>query len=361
MKRKKKIIIAPLDWGLGHATRCIPIIRACLDRNCEVIIVCSGRSLNLLQTEFPNLQSINLPAYNIYYQKKGSFIFKIILQLHKIFKGVRNEHRTLQKIVEEFKPDLVISDNRYGLYSKKVKCILITHQMMVKIPSIKVLEPVVHWWLMQRHKKFDAVWIPDVAGFPNISGDLSHKFKLPSYIKHIGILTRFSTPVQIPQKEFDILVILSGPEPQRTIFEEQILEQSKHRKERFVIVRGVAETKTDERIAENIRLISFSTAEELFQLILCSDIIISRGGYSTLMDIAHLKKKCIFVPTPGQTEQEYLVQQLQKENLVYSINQKHFNLTTALSEVEKTKGFFVETNAQEFLKTLDETLEQVRN
>lgn len=272
-----------------------------------------------------------------------------------------HEHKILQNLVEQHKPDLIISDNRYGLHSKKVKCILITHQMMVKIPSCRMLEPVVHWWLMRQHKKFDAVWIPDVAGSPNISGDLSHYYKLPEYIKHIGILTRFTTPEKIPPKEIDVLAVLSGPEPQRTIFEEQIISQAKHRKEKFVIVSGVSEHTADENITENIRRISFCTAEELFQLVLRSEIIISRGGYSTLMDIAHLNKKCIFVPTPGQTEQEYLVEQLQKQNLVYAVQQKYFHLADALAGVAKTKGFFINTNAKEFLQTLEVTLQEIKN
>ncbi|MBC8046459.1 MAG: glycosyltransferase [Fimbriimonadaceae bacterium] len=357
--KKKKVIIAPLDWGLGHATRCIPIIRACIERGCEVTIICSGRSLALLQNEFPQLQFIDLPAYNIYYQKKGSFVFKIIMQLQKVFSGIKREHKELNTIIEKIKPDLIISDNRYGLWSKKVKSILITHQMLVKIPSLKFAEPIVHWWLMQQHNKFNEVWIPDVAGIPNISGDLSHKYKLPDYIKHIGILTRFKKPDILPQKEYDVLVILSGPEPQRTIFEEKIIAQSKTINKKFVIVSGKAENKTDIQLTDNMRIISYSIANELFELILRSEIILSRGGYSTLMDLAHLNKKCIFIPTPGQTEQEYLVKELREQNLIYATDQNSFDLQTAVNEVGKTKGFFIDTNSDEFLKTLEQTLSSI--
>lgn len=356
MTAGKKIIIAPLDWGLGHATRCIPLIRAFTERNCEVTIICSGRSLALLQEEFPQLKFIDLPAYNIYYQKKGSFVWKIILQLQKIFRGIKHEHKALQEIAAGIKPDIIISDNRYGMWHRDVHSILITHQIMVKMPSIRFAEPLVHWWLMRNHRKFDTVWIPDVEGSPNISGDLSHKYKLPAYIKFIGVLTRFAQPEKLPPQEYDVLVILSGPEPQRSIFEKMILEEAPQTNKKIVIISGRSEVHTDEYVNENIRLISYCTATEIFQLILRSEVIISRGGYSTLMDLAHLHKKCIFIPTPGQTEQEYLVDALQREELIYTCSQENFNLQHALDEVRKTKGFFIDADRMQYLRIIDDLL-----
>jgi predicted glycosyltransferase len=356
-----KVIIAPLDWGLGHATRCIPVIKACLERNCDVTLVSSGRSLALLKNEFPALHTIHLPGYNIYYQKKGSFLWKIIKQLGKIFTGIRREHEAMKKIIVQLAPDLIISDNRYGLWSKHTRSVLISHQMMVKIPAFTILEPFVQWWLMQQHKKFHTVWIPDVPGNPNLSGDLGHVKNLPAHIKHIGLLTRFPKPEKQPACEHDVLALLSGPEPQRSIFEDKIIEQAKKINRKFLIISGISEKESDEMLTDTIRRISYCTADKLFEHINASSVIISRGGYSTLMDLAHLNKKCIFVPTPGQTEQEYLVQELQKKNLVYASSQQDFILADALLAAEKTNGFYISAAADMFTGALEDELSMIKN
>lgn len=359
---RKKIAVAPLDWGLGHATRCIPIIKYLLEKKIEVIIICTGRSLLLLKKEFPELVFIDLPAYNISYQKKGSFIFKITKQLNKVFSGIKKEHNELKKIIAAQHIDLIISDNRYGLYNKKVKSILISHQMMVKMPASSLVEYFIHAWLMRQHNHFDEVWIPDVAGKPNVAIDLSHRYKLKTNTKFIGVLTRFEKPLTVSQIRNDVLIILSGPEPQRSIFEELLLTQIKKmhaegEKLKFVLVRGTSEINSDEKYSDKLRVISHLPANALYSIILQSEIILSRGGYSTLMDICCLNKKCILVPTPGQTEQEYLVEQLHHQNLVYASPQKNFNLKVALTEVNKTNGFFIDVDTNAFKLCIDATLE----
>ena len=356
---KKKILIAPLDWGLGHATRCIPAIRACLALGNNVIIASTGRSLQLLKKEFPQLIAIDVPAYDIQYQKKGSFIFKIISQLGKVFRGIKREHTITQQLIKEHNIDLIISDNRYGIYSKNIFSVIISHQMMVKIPKFKIAEPFVYLWLQYQHRKFDAIWIPDVKNEPNISGDLSHKYKLPKHAQFVGVLTRFRKPEIQPAIKYDVLAIISGPEPQRTIFEDLIIDQAKNTNKKYVIVSGISEKNTDIQFNDNIRMISHIPGEELFQLILCSEIIISRGGYSTLMDLAVLNKKCIFVPTPGQTEQEYLVEELHNKKMIYGVDQGQFKLQTALDEVEKTKGFYVGVDVKEFEGVLRDTINRI--
>ncbi|MFI5173087.1 MAG: glycosyltransferase [Chitinophagales bacterium] len=354
-------MIAPLDWGLGHATRCIPIIRSCLALGHDVIIVSTGRSLQLLKKEFPQLIAIDVPAYDIYYQEKGSFIFKIISQLGKVFKGIKRENRATRQILKTHQVDLIISDNRYGIHSRKIYSIIISHQMMVKMPQFRMAEPFVYLWLQWQHKNFDAIWIPDIKQEPNISGDLSHKYPVPKKATFIGILTRFRKPDIIPPKKIDVLVIISGPEPQRTIFENIIVTQAENSTKQFVIVSGLAEKNTDEMVGNNIRMISHMPGEELFSLILSSEIIISRGGYSTLMDLAMLNKKCIFVPTPGQTEQEYLVEELHKKKMVYSIHQNKFDLHVALEAVKNYPGLIIPADENEFVRTLEKTINALRN
>jgi UDP-N-acetylglucosamine transferase subunit ALG13 len=322
----------------------------------KVILASSGRSAQLLTKEFPELTIIEIPSYNIYYQKKGSFILKVLAQLGKVFRGIRTEHRHTQKIVEHYGVDLIIADNRYGVWHENIYSVIITHQMMIKIPGFRIIEPIVYAWLQWQHRKFDAVWIPDTKEKPNVSGDLSHKYRLPRNAFFIGILTRFRQPEAAVVTTNDVLAIVSGPEPQRSIFESLIIEQAKKIPLQFIIVQGISETNNDQKIADNIRLISHLPGEALFQLTQSSSIIISRGGYSTLMDLALLNKQCIFVPTPGQTEQEYLVDALSAENMVYGVRQDKFNLEAALASVKTTKGFLIQSDAEEFKNTLTSTI-----
>jgi predicted glycosyltransferase len=346
--KQKNILVAPLDWGLGHATRCIPLIRFLHAAGQNVVIGCSGRSLELLKQEFPTLTAVHIPSYNIYYQASGSFILKIIVQLNKVFRGIRREHRLTKKIIKDQQIDLIISDNRYGVYDKRINSILISHQMMVKIPGFRWIEWIVYLWLRWQHRRFGEIWIPDAEGVINLSGDLSHKYSAGKRARFIGVLTRFDPPGQLPAVTVDVLVILSGPEPQRTLFESMIIAQAKTLPYSFVIVRGVSEQVYDEMIAPGIRLISYLTANELYKLILSSAVIISRGGYSTLMDLALLGRKCIFIPTPGQTEQEYIVAALAKKNLVVSASQDNFQLAELLEKTARVNPFFIPVEHREF-------------
>ena len=357
-KEKKVVIVAPLDWGLGHATRCIPIIRALYALDCKVVIVTSGRPLLLLRKEFPDAVFYDLPSYNIYYQKRGSFLIKLTVQLQKILAGIAREHRLLRSIIQKEHPDLIISDNRYGVRSKKVYSVFISHQMMIKFPGSRFIEWIVQKWLEWRHRKFDAVWIPDAEGEPNLSGDLSHAPPMLPHAKFIGLLNRFEANQPESEQSNDILCILSGPEPQRSILEAQLLQQAKGMGRKMVMVQGISEQKKDVWVNEHIRMVSHAHAQKLHQLILSSRIIISRGGYTTLMDLAPLGKRCIFIPTPGQTEQEYLVQELAAKGFCVYRKQKQFELASALLQVEQTQPFYLPIPANTFVEELQAVLQK---
>ncbi len=357
-KDKKVVIVAPLDWGLGHATRCIPIIKKLYALHCKVVIVTSGRPLLLLRKEFPDAVFYDLPSYNIYYQKRGSFLIKLTIQLQKILAGIAREHRQLRAIIQKEQPDLIISDNRYGVRNKKVYSVFISHQMMIKFPGSRLIEWIVQLWLERRHRKFDAVWIPDAEGEPNLSGDLSHAPPLLPNTKFIGLLNRFEKDEPTTEPTNDILCILSGPEPQRSILETQLLQQARSIGRKMVIVQGVSEQKKDVWVNEHIRMVSHAHAKKLHQLILSSQIIISRGGYTTLMDLAPLGKRCIFIPTPGQTEQEYLVQALASKGMCVHMKQKHFKLASALQQVENIQPFYMSIPVNTFNAELESVLEK---
>jgi len=346
---KKRILVAPLDWGLGHATRCIPIIRYLVEKNCDVIIGADKRPMELLKKEFPSLEFVVMSGYDISYPKNGSMVLKMATQIPKIIKGIKREHEQLKRIVAEKKIDAVISDNRFGLWSKNMPCVFITHQLMVKSPFG---EKWIHKLNADYISRYLECWIPDVKN--GLSGDLGSKFALPENAKFIGVLSRFDSQVTSEKKIRELLVILSGPEPQRTLFETIILKQLSSLQLKTLIVQGVTEKNKRKRISENVEIVSYLTSDELQKETLSSEIILSRPGYSSIMDLAVLGKKAIFVPTPGQTEQEYLAEELMKKKIAYSVSQKKFDLDFALRESKNYSGFTEKYSGQEFKKAVDD-------
>ena len=354
-----KILVAPLNWGLGHATRCMPIIRHLLEKQCEVVIGADGMSLKLLQKEFPSLPFIEMPGYGIFYPENSSMIFKIALQIPKILFGIRREHRQLEMIIKEKKIDAVISDNRFGLWTKHIPCVFITHQLVIKSPFG---EKFIHKIIQNIISNYSECWVPDVDDRGGLSGDLSHKFNLPNNTRFIGLLSRFaaSSTLVIKEKESrKLLVILSGPEPQRTLFENKVLDQVCSLKVQALIVRGIVDNQVRRTVSENVEMVSFLTSDDLQKEILSSEIILSRSGYSTIMDLALLSKKAIFVPTPGQTEQEYLAAYYYEKKIAYSMPQKWFDLKTALNESESYLGFSGNYFSKEFKMSVDKFLKRL--
>lgn len=338
MDRKKTILVCPLDWGLGHATRCIQLIQKYIDKGHHVIIASAGKPEALLKKEFPQLQFLFLKGYDIEYPENGSMITKMLTQLPKIKKAIDVEHNWLNPIIDEYKIDMVISDNRYGLWNQKVKSVLITHQLFVKAPTGEwLLEKIIKKYL----DHFDEIWIPDVEGVDNLSGDLSHKKSLSENYKFIGPLSRFTNLVshlepsrRIDNFEYDFMAILSGPEPQRSIFEQIILKQIENTELKGILVRGQPGEISKLRIENSeLKVFNHLETEEFIQYTLKSKVVIARSGYSTIMDLTVLGKKGILVPTPGQTEQEYLAQYHSNRGQFYSQKQSEFDLELAIKEL----------------------------
>lgn len=351
MKKNKTILVCPLDWGIGHASRLIPVIDKFIENNYKVIIAGDGKSLLLLENYFPKLKTIVFKGYNINYSHKVPLVFKMLFQAPKIFMKIRKEHNQLEKIIKEHNIDIVISDNRFGLWSKYIKSIYITHQIMIKMPGIlKFLEYPIYLFHKKYIKKYDECWIPDIEQKPNIAGDLTHKFKVPENAKFIGILSRFrNESTNSATKKYDLLIVLSGPEPQRTIFENILIKQISKTRYKTLFVRGLADSKLF--VSNNIELASHLNTNDMKEAILSSEYIISRSGYSTIMDLIVLEKNAILIPTPGQTEQEYLAKYYKDKKIFYSEKQKNFDLETALKEAKNYNNKFgiTETNLQNIL------------
>lgn len=334
MLKKKTILVAPLHWGLGHATRCIPIIRALLDHGFDVLLASDRAALLLLQKEFPQLESLELPSYNITYPKKGSYFkWKMLLKLPHIQRTISAEKRIVKHLVAEGKIQGIISDNRLGVRNSKIPSVFITHQLNVLTGSTSYFSSKMHQKII---KKFDACWVPDTDDvLMNLSGKLGHLKVEPFPIKYIGVLSRMEKK-EVP-KTIDILVLLSGPEPQRTIFEEKLKEKLKKSEKKIVMVRGIVEKEQNWENFEKIKTVNFMMSNELEETLNKSEIVISRSGYTTIMDLAVLEKKAFFIPTPGQYEQEYLAKRLKDLGIVPFCRQDKFKLKK-LNKIVTYKG-----------------------
>jgi uncharacterized protein (TIGR00661 family) len=336
---KKKVLVAPLDWGLGHATRCIPIIRELAKEN-EVVLATSGLALPLLKQEFPTLTFLELPSYRARYSAWLPLMLKIFLQAPTFISAIVREHRAIKKIVKEHAIDVIISDNRYGCYSSEVKSIFITHQRTILMPKVfMALQPLFNFANQKLVARFAECWVPDFETQP-LTGPLSVG-KHPN-TKFIGMLSRFEKSNHHIERKYDLLLLLSGPEPQRTIFERELVVQLQTFSGRALLVRGLPGAYPELPVPagnQPLRIINHLPAQQLQQAIEESDLVLARAGYTTIMDLYFLEKKAIFVPTPGQTEQEYLARELEKRKIAFTCPQEKFSLQEALAEVENYSGF----------------------
>ncbi len=361
VRERTRILVAPLDWGLGHAARCIPIIRELLEHNTEVIIAADGRPYELLKKEFPALNMVRLPGFTIVYPEGNRIAAKIVSQIPKIITAIFREHRALSNIIRDLKIDAVVSDNRFGLFSKQIPCIYVTHQIGIMMPEqLQWASRIVYHLNKVLIRNYTASWIPDYEENDNLSGRLSHYYPLPKNATFIGPLTRFKKNSNIPKK-YDILVVLSGPEPQRTALENIMMEQLKTVQRKSLVVRGIPEKSQHIKLSEWISVVSSLDSEALNRAMLASDIIISRPGYSTIMDLDELGKRAIFIPTPGQTEQEYLAAELKRSGKFYMQRQENFSLMDALEQAKLYSGFSPRvSHASAFKVTIEKLLEQLQ-
>ena len=330
---KKNILVAPLNWGLGHSTRCIPIIEALENNGYNPIIASDGVALQMLQKEFPHLKSLELPSYQIEYAKNGAFFkWKMLLNAPKMLEAIYEEKKIIKIWVKELKLDGIISDNRLGVRSKKIPSVFITHQLNVLTGNTTWISSKMHQQII---KKFSQCWVPDMETKPNLTGKLGHLENPDKNIKYIGPLSRLHK--RNVEKKFDLMVILSGPEPQRGMLEEKLKKEMPLYDGNVIFIKGKIENEQKIEEIGNVKYYNFMTTDELETAFNESEMVLCRSGYTTIMDLAQLGKKAFFIPTPGQYEQEYLAKKLQKEGLVPFSKQNDFKIEK-LSQIESYKG-----------------------
>ena len=325
--------MAPLNWGLGHATRCIPVIKALIKYDFQPILAGDGDSLRLLRQEFPELTYYELPSTEVVYAEKGNFLkYKLLAQAPKLMRAVKLEKKRTQEIHKLEKLSGIISDNRFGVRSDDIPSIYITHQLQVLSGATTALSSQYHRQIIN---KFKECWVPDFES-NELAGKLSKPGKGKLALKYIGPLSRFSRHPQ--NKRWDIVAVLSGPEPQRGILEAKIKEELRSYSGKSLIVKGVVEGKQKMESEGNLTIVNFMLHEELCDVIEQGELILSRSGYSSVMDLYELGAKAYFIPTPGQFEQEYLAEHLKQKGFTDYSEQASFYLNK-LMNMKNYEGF----------------------
>lgn len=298
--KAKTILLSTLDWGMGHTTRCVSIIKILLENNNTVIFAGNNAQCEFVLKEFPTLITLYLPGYNIQLDGNKNTYFQLLMQAKSFGTSIRKEKVWVSTFLKTNAIDIIISDNRYGFYNEAIPSIIITHQLNLQVPRFKLLAN-------KRVKKllenFDVCWVPDTKDH-FLTGLLTQqKLDIPTHF--IGWLNRLDK-IQAPIK-YDYLIILSGPEPERTNFLKNMLNKYTDSNLHIAFV-GVD--------LSNFPSFKNPTSTELSILIAQSDTIISRAGYTTIMELSALNKKAILYPTKGQYEQVYLAKYLRGHELL---------------------------------------------
>jgi UDP-N-acetylglucosamine transferase subunit ALG13 len=248
--------------------------------------------------------------------------------------AINRENRWLRKLIKDKPLDIIISDNRFGLYNKDIRSVFITHQLRIKTSLGKLADAIIQKINYRFINQFDVCWVPDFAGEKNFSGELSHPLVKPrTKVIYIGLLSRINKQnIAVTNK---LLILLSGPEPQRSILEKKLLAQLTIYKDSFILVRGLPSAIDIIAVPSSAAVYNYLTGRQLQEVINQSEIIISRSGYSTIMEVLPTGKKCIFIPTPGQAEQEYLAKYLGEKNYACTGSQNNLSLLSVIDKAEK--------------------------
>jgi uncharacterized protein (TIGR00661 family) len=334
------IIYSVCSWGLGHATRSLPVIRKLIDENNNLSIISDGRALSLLKNEIDDsVKFISIPDYPMLLsENQRQFIAKSMIYWPLFIHRMQSGLNQLKKILMDQACDLIISDGRYDMYSRSIPSYFISHQMKIMNPlRIKILERGSETFNTFFFKRFKGVIIPDYKT-DSLSGDLSHNLKKidENKLNYVGVLSDFSKKKL--KKDIDYLISLSGPEPQRSILEQKMLSQVNQLEGNIVMTLGKTE-QIGKINNDTVKIYSYLSKKEREELLNRSKLVISRSGYSTIMDLAVIGIKTYMIPTPGQIEQEYLAEYLHKKGICYTTTQDEINLKKSVKKALKSTGF----------------------
>ncbi|MEZ4757734.1 MAG: hypothetical protein R2817_12970 [Flavobacteriales bacterium] len=327
-----RILVAPLDWGLGHATRCIPIIRRLVEQGATPVIGADRGPLAVLRAEFPELEHVVLPGPVIRYSASGRQLWSMVRQFPAMVRSVPQERAVLQGLRRRMHLDAVISDQRFGLRDAGLPSVVLTHQVFPFTPAAQgALRRLNRYHLAA----FDQCWVVDHANAPGLAGELAHGPALPPNARYIGTLSRMRADAPAPVQTYDVVAVISGPEPQRGLLEQRLLQQLRTFPGRHLLVRGLPQGGTAEQQG-NVQLVPHLPAAALNAHLLHARHIITRTGYTTLMDLEALGRAAVLIPTPGQAEQEYLGRLHAPLEWHVVRNQEHVQVAEAIAALPRT-------------------------
>ncbi|NOR87279.1 MAG: hypothetical protein GQ527_06690 [Bacteroidales bacterium] len=338
MPVKLNILVSPLDWGLGHATRIVPLLRYLQKQDHQLIIGVNEATSDFLRDHFPKAIFHFIPSYQISYSKTGSS-FSLLKLIPNIIKAKRKESRWVKEYIKDQAVDLIISDSRFGFRHSLIPSVIISHQLNLQYPKAisflgQIAQKINKKWL----SSFDHIWVPDSKDH-YLSGNLSiHKSLNISFIQSQSRL--YPTQKANPIGTDYILCILSGPEPQRSNLENIIISQAESLKKQLVIVGGQPQKSVDQYEIKNIIYFNHLQDDRMSNFIQNASVVISRSGYSSIMDYYTIGcRQLFFIPTPGQTEQIYLAQRMKDLGIGDFEIQSKFNLEKVLMRQKTWKGF----------------------
>jgi predicted glycosyltransferase len=341
----KTVLICPLDWGLGHASRVIPIVHNFVSSGYDVVLGGSGKSAVLLQNTFKDVPFILFPSFSPVYTFRGIFFFlNILFQLPAMMYATFREHYLLKKKIKPLGIEMVISDNRYGLYSDKTRNIIITHQISPVFPHfLRWAEYPVHKIIKYLITRFDECWIPDNSTDNNLSGMLSHRYALPGNARFIGLLSRFMMVKGGPgKKHYDVVIVLSGPQPELQRLTHRVIDQASQSKLKILVICGLQDSSYKPFGNPELEIVPHLEITDFRNVIMNSSLIISTAGYTGIMDLAYLGKAAVLIPSHGQSEQEYLSNYLHARKMFLRVTGQNINLKhtgTYIRELKKCKPF----------------------
>jgi UDP-N-acetylglucosamine transferase subunit ALG13 len=338
LNKKLNILICPLEWGLGHAARMIPVAKLLHERGHNVTIGAGAQHLSFFKAELPSLSFIEFPGFKPSYSRVLPQYLVMLIKTPLLVFHIISEHKRLNKLIADNQIDIVISDNRFGLWNKKITCVYVTHMLCIPFPwpfrFLEITGILIHRYIIN---KYSFCFVPDLPGDLNLSGRLSHNLNLPENVIYTGILSRFSMSDHSRGSNFitppHITIILSGPEPQRTILETKLRNELIDSEDSIVILKGKPGIDESEQTDANIISYNHLCSMEMADVLRTSKGIISRSGYTTIMDLASLGCSALLIPTPGQTEQEYLADYLAEKNLFVSLRQNKIQKKLRIPDV----------------------------
>jgi hypothetical protein len=359
--RRLNILICPLEWGLGHSGRMIPLARKLQERQNNIFIGTGKEHRSFFRNELSEITYIDFQGFKTDYSRYLPQYIALLLKMPLLFYSIIAEHFKLKKIIKTYKIDIVISDNRMGLWNRRIKCVYITHLPVIPLPEKLVF---LEWIGILFHRyfirKYSFCFIPDLPGVTNLTGRLTHNLKMPRNTRFIGILSRFGTSEPSAENKRDFVhntIILSGPEPQRSILRQQLVSILNDAEPPTVILEGRPGKDNVPVRTGNIISYNHMASDKMQDIISGSEAVITRSGYTTIMELISLNCSALLIPTPGQTEQEYLAKYLSGKGWFTTVTQKSIRegITLSTGKTSWPSGMIYES--RELLeKALDELL-----